>query len=62
MKTAGMRQRERKKMAATFHGAGMVVPYDKKTIYIPDPDIIIARHFVGRCDIDFFSCLGEKYF
>jgi len=31
MKTAGMRQRERKKMAATFHGAGMVVPYDKKT-------------------------------
>lgn len=30
-KTAGMRQRDRQKMAVTFHGAGMVVPYDKKT-------------------------------
>ena len=36
------------------------VPYDKKTIYIPDPDIIIARHFVGRFDIDFFFFFGGK--
>ena len=30
-KTPGMRQRDRQKMSVTFHGAGMVVPYDKKT-------------------------------
>jgi len=30
-KTNSMRQRDRLKMAPTFHGAGMVVPYDKKT-------------------------------
>jgi len=29
-KTNSMRQRDRLKMAPTFHGAGMVVPYDKK--------------------------------
>jgi hypothetical protein len=26
-----MRQRDRQKLSCTFHGAGMVVPYDKKT-------------------------------
>ena len=31
-KTPGMRQRDRQKMSDTFHGAGMVVPYDKKTL------------------------------
>jgi Uncharacterised conserved protein (DUF2228) len=30
-KTPGMRQRDRQKVSVTFHGAGMVVPYDKKT-------------------------------
>lgn len=30
-KTVGMKNRDRAKMASTFHGAGMVVPYDKKT-------------------------------
>jgi len=30
-KTVGMKNRDRAKMATTFHGAGMVVPYDKKT-------------------------------
>jgi len=30
-RTVGMKNRDRAKMASTFHGAGMVVPYDKKT-------------------------------
>jgi len=30
-RTASMKNRDRAKMATTFHGAGMVVPYDKKT-------------------------------
>lgn len=30
-KTPGMRQRDRHKVSTTFHGAGMVVPYDKNT-------------------------------
>lgn len=30
-KTPSMRQRDRQKLSITFHGAGMVVPYDKKT-------------------------------
>eukprot|EP00092_Neocalanus_flemingeri_P016819 GFUD01018194.1.p1 GENE.GFUD01018194.1~~GFUD01018194.1.p1 ORF type:complete len:460 (+),score=173.33 GFUD01018194.1:74-1453(+) len=30
-RTAGMKNRDRAKMASTFHGAGMVVPYDRKT-------------------------------
>jgi len=30
-KTVGMKNRDRAKLASTFHGAGMVVPYDKKT-------------------------------
>ena len=30
-KTAGMKSRDRLKVATTFHGAGIVVPYDRKT-------------------------------
>jgi hypothetical protein len=30
-KTAGMKLRDRQKVSITFHGAGLVVPYDKKT-------------------------------
>jgi len=30
-RSVGMKNRDRAKMATTFHGAGMVVPYDKKT-------------------------------
>jgi len=30
-KTAGMKLRDRQKVSTTFHGAGLVVPYDKKT-------------------------------
>jgi len=30
-KTPGMKLRDRKKVSTTFHGAGLVVPYDKKT-------------------------------
>lgn len=30
-KTAGMKLRDRQKVTTTFHGAGLVVPYDKKT-------------------------------
>jgi len=30
-KTAGMKNRDKKKVATTLHGAGLVVPYDKKT-------------------------------
>ena len=42
-----MRQRERKKIAATFHGAGMVVPYDKTQVREP----------LCRCFISLFSRL-----
>ena len=30
-KSASMKNRDRLKVATTFHGAGMVVPYNKKT-------------------------------
>ena len=30
-KTAGMKLRDRQKVSITFHGAGLVVPYDKKS-------------------------------
>ena len=30
-KTASMKNRDRNKVATTFHGAGLVVPYNKKT-------------------------------
>jgi len=30
-RTPGMKNRDRLKLASTFHGAGMVVPFDKKT-------------------------------
>ena len=31
VKTAKMKSRDKLKMASTFHGAGMVVPYNKET-------------------------------
>ena len=45
-KTPGMRQRDRQKMSVTFHGAGMVVPYDKKTQVRGGQRLDEAIHFV----------------
>ena len=30
-RTVGMKNRDRAKLSSTFHGVGMVVPYNKKT-------------------------------
>jgi hypothetical protein len=49
-----MRQRDRQKLSTTFHGAGMVVPYDRKTQVWSQ--IILVTFYSGSTLV--MTCVG----